>query len=109
MGAEPGEGLRPPGGDPEEAAMSFEGPPPGAPGSALAGVVARNARRPAAIDGVHGIGEGRTPAGDPAVRIDDDDRVREALPREIEGFPVEVVVVPGGFDILPEPGAEPGG
>jgi len=36
------------------------------------------------------------------VRIDvEDDSVRARLPEEIEGYPVQVVVVPGGFEILP--------
>jgi hypothetical protein len=48
------------------------------------------------------VSQGRTPTGDDAVRVDiEDDSVRERLPTEIEGYAVEVVVVPGGFGILP--------
>ena len=85
----------------EEAAISFT--PPTAQGqSAVTGVVERNRSELAKIPGVHGVSEGRTSIGDPAVRIDvEDDSVRGRLPKEIDGYPVEVVVVPGGFDILP--------
>ena len=90
-----------PGGDPEEAAISFT-PPNRQAQSAIAGVVERHRAELAKIPGVHGVSEGRTPIGDPAVRIDvEDDSVRTRLPKEIEGYPVEVVVVPGGFGILP--------
>jgi hypothetical protein len=90
-----------PGGAPEEAAISFTPPIPQGQ-SAVTGVVERNRAELAKIPGVHGVSEGRTPIGDPAVRIDVEDySVRARLPKEIEGYPVEVVVVPGGFEILP--------
>jgi hypothetical protein len=90
-----------PGGAPEEAAVPFTSPTPQGQ-SAVTGVVERNRAELAKIPGVHGVSEGRTPIGDPAVRIHvEDDSVRARLPKEIEGYPVEVVVVPGGFEILP--------
>jgi hypothetical protein len=90
-----------PGGAPEEAAISFTQPNPQGQ-SAVTGVVERNRAELAKIPGVYGVSEGRTPIGDPAVRIDvEDDSVWARLPKEIEGYPVEVVVVPGGFEILP--------
>jgi hypothetical protein len=95
-----------PSGAQEEAAISFT--PPNRQGqSAVAGVVERNRAELAKIPGVHGVSEGRTPIGDPAVRIDvEDDSVRARLPKEIEGYPVEAVVVPGGFEILPASGTD---
>ncbi len=91
-----------PGGAPEQAAVSFTPPPPQRPQSSIAGVVERNRARLFKIEGVHGVSEGQTPIGDDAVRIDvENDLVRDRLPKEIEGYPVQVVVVPGGFGILP--------
>jgi hypothetical protein len=70
--------------------------------SEIDGVIDRHSRELLAIDGVHGVGVGRTPIGDTAVRIDiDNESVRSRLPREVDGYPVEVAIVPGGFDILP--------
>ncbi|MGH2532408.1 MAG: hypothetical protein ACRDJW_08885 [Thermomicrobiales bacterium] len=98
-------GFAEPSGASEEAAISFTPPAPQGPQSPITGVVERNTTRLSQIEGVHGVGEGRTPIGNDAVRIDvEDDSVRERLPRELEGFPVQVVVVPGGFGILPAKG-----
>jgi hypothetical protein len=106
------QGFAEPGGSPEQAAVSFTPPdstagfsasprPQGAP-SPLTAVVERNKARLLQIEGVHGVAESRTRIGDDAVRVDiDDDSIRQRLPNEIEGYPVEVVVVPGGFGILP--------
>ncbi|MGH3874231.1 MAG: hypothetical protein ACRDSR_22475 [Pseudonocardiaceae bacterium] len=48
------------------------------------------------------MSEGRTPIGDDAIRVDvEDESVRDRLPKTVEGYPVEVVVVPGGFGIFP--------
>ena len=91
-----------PGDASEEAAVSFTPPDLREPQSAIAGVVERTGSELSKIKGVHGVSEGRTLIGDAAVRIDvEDESVRERLPKEIEGYPVEVVVVPGGFEILP--------
>lgn len=97
-----GRGFAEPGGAPEQAAVSFTPPVPQGPRSAITGVVERHRAEVSRIEGVYGMSEGRTPIGDDAIRIDvDNDSVRDRLPKEIEGFPVEVVVVPGGFEILP--------
>jgi hypothetical protein len=98
---EQGRGFGEPGDAQEEAAVSFAAPP--AQGSSvIADVVERSTERLSRIEGVHGIAVGRTAIGDDSVRIDvEDDSVRERLPDEIEGYPVEVVVVPGGFGTLP--------
>jgi hypothetical protein len=87
---------------PESAAASSAPPRPQGPPSPLTTVVERSKAQLLQIEGVHGVAEGRTPIGDDAVRVDiDDDSIRPRLPNEIEGYPVEVVVVPGGFGILP--------
>lgn len=86
----------------EEAAMSFTPPLQQRPTSPVSGAVERSREWLVQIEGVHGVSEGRTAIGDDAVRVDvEDDAVRDRLPKEIEGFQVEVVVVPGGFGILP--------
>ncbi len=91
-----------PGSASEEAGVSFKPSPPQRPQSRIAGVVERSKAELSKIEGVHGVSEGRTPTGDDAVRVDiEDDSVRERLPTEIDGYAVEVVVVPGGFGILP--------
>ena len=96
-----GQDFAEPGGAPEKAPISFTPPSPQGQ-SAVAGIIERHRAELANIPGVHGVSEGRTLTGDPAVRIDvEDASVRARLPKEIEGYPVEVVVVPGGFGILP--------
>lgn len=98
-----GDDFQEPSPAPEQAAVSFTSPPP-PPGRqpAITAVVERNRARLLTIEGVHGVAEGRSPIGGDAVRIDvDDESVRDRLPTRIEGYPVEVVVVPGGFGILP--------
>ena len=100
--AQGNEGFGAPSGLPEQAAASFTPPPPQGPQSAITRVVERNKARLFEIEGVHGVSVGRSPIGDDAIRIDiDNESVRDRLPQEIEGYPVETVVVPGGFGILP--------
>lgn len=97
-----GESFTVPGGGPEEAAVSFTPPPGQGAARAITGVVERNRERLFRVEGVHGVSEGRNAIGDDAVRVDvEDESVRNRLPAEIEGYPVDVVVVPGGFGILP--------
>lgn len=101
-GAQGNEGFEEPGGPPEQTAVSFTPPPSQEPQSEITRVVERNKARLFEIEGVYGVSEGRSPIGDDAVRIDiDNESVRDCLPREIEGYPVETVIVPGGFGILP--------
>lgn len=91
-----------PGDASEEAEVSFEPSAAQRPQSRIAGVVERSRADLLKIEGVHGVSEGRTPTGDDAVRVDiEDDSVRERLPTAIDGYPLEVVVVAGGFGILP--------
>lgn len=96
-----GEIFANPGGAPEQAAVPFTPAPHGSQ-SPITGVVERNRGRLHKIEGVHGVSEGRTPIGNDAIRVDvENESVRDRLPSEIEGYPVEIVVVPGGFGILP--------
>jgi hypothetical protein len=116
MDSEHGQRFAEPGGHAERAAVSFvppddprpsaapaQPPPlPQRPPSPLAAVLERSRKRLFEIEGVHGVAEGRTPAGDDAVRVDvDSEIVGRRIPNEIEGYPVEVVIVPGGFGTLP--------
>lgn len=97
-----GRAFEAPGDAPEQAAVSYTGPGPQGPQSAVTATVERHRAELTKIAGVYGVAESRTAIGDPAIRIDiDNDSVRDRLPKEIEGLPVEVVVVPGGFEILP--------
>lgn len=98
----PGETFAEPCGAPEQAEISFTRPPPQRVPSPITEIVERNRARLSEIEGVHGVAESRTPSGDDSIRVDvEDDSVRERVPKEIEGYPVEVIVVPGGFGILP--------
>jgi hypothetical protein len=50
------------------------------------------------IDGVIGVAHGRTSLGADAVLVHVvDESVRADVPAEIEDFPVEVIIVEGGF------------
>ena len=91
-----------PGDASERAEMSFSPSGSESASSEIGGVIDRHSGELLKIKGVYGVGAGRTPIGDDAVRVDiDNESIRGQLPQEIEGYPVEVVVVPGGFDILP--------
>ncbi|MDQ4093604.1 MAG: hypothetical protein M3143_09450 [Actinomycetota bacterium] len=97
-----GQGFAEPGGAPEQAAVFFAPLPQQKPNSPITSVVERSRARLHKIEGVHGVSEGRTSIGDDAVRVDvENELVRDRLPKDIDGYPVEVVVVPGGFGILP--------
>jgi hypothetical protein len=93
-----GQGFLEPGADGGEAAVSAFTPNP-QPTSPIDGVLERNGPRLLAIDGVIGIGHTRTAIGADAVLVHVlYDSVRERVPEEMEGYPVEVVVIKGGFD-----------
>ena len=90
-----------PGGEPEEAEVSLT-PPVSQPASPITAVVERHRAELTRVKGVYGVSEGRTAIGDDAIRVDvESESVGEQLPSELEGYPVEVVVVPGGFEALP--------
>lgn len=58
-----------------------------------------------AIEGVRGVGVGRTPIGDSAIVVYlRDDSVRQRVPRQVGGYPVETVVT-GEIDAYRAPGA----
>jgi hypothetical protein len=69
-------------------------------GSRVAAAIERARAGILAVPGVYGVSEGRTPLGDPAIRVDvEDDAVAAHLPATVEGFSVVAVVVRGGFEI----------
>ena len=79
----------------EEAAMPYE--PEQASGGAgqsqVESVRARNERTLMAIDGVVGVGIGRTPIGDDAIVLYlRDASVKQRVPTQVEGYPVETTV-----------------
>ncbi|MGE3154072.1 MAG: hypothetical protein AB7G48_18680 [Nitrospiraceae bacterium] len=70
----------------------------GRPKATIEAVRARNEGSLMAIEGVVGIGIGRTASGDDAVVIYlRDESVRQRVPAAIEGYPLEIVVT-GGID-----------
>lgn len=89
------------GGANEQAAVPWQ-PDRAGPATPLDDMIERYRPQLLAVEGVHGVSHGRTAIGDDAIRVDiERDSVRRQLPTDIEGYPVVVVVVPGGFDILP--------
>jgi hypothetical protein len=63
-------------------------------------VIARTAAELVSRQGVHGVGRGYArPGQDGIVIFVDNDEVKTSLPTEIEGYPVAVETVPGGFTI----------
>lgn len=81
----------------EEAAVPYN-PVPQAPRTPIEGVIQRHRDSLVAIDGVVGVGHGQTGIGRSAVMLYAlKASVADRAPKELEGYPVEVVVVPGGF------------
>lgn len=75
-------------------------PPPGPPMDELDAVITRVAQDLKHVPGVHGVGRGLgTPERDAIVVFVDHADVGKSLPEQIEGYPVAVQVVPGGFSI----------
>jgi hypothetical protein len=69
-------------------------------GDELDEVIARTAAELKHTKGVHGVGRGYAqPGRDAIVVFVDNDGVKTSLPTEIDGYPVAVEVVPGGFTI----------
>lgn len=79
----------------EEAAMPYDpGQASGGAGqSQVESVLARNERTLMAIDGVVGVGIGRTRVGDDAIVLYlRDASVKQRVPTQVEGYPVETTV-----------------
>lgn len=82
----------------EQAAVAWT-PTPERPATPIDEMLERNRPRLLTIEGVIGVGHGRTASGDDAVLIYvTDNSVRDRTPGTVEGYAVDVVVVPGGFD-----------
>jgi hypothetical protein len=83
----------------EDAALPATPPPPGPGGpDRIDEVLERSRPELLAIPGVVGIGHGRTQDGDDAIIVwVTDSGAADRLPAEIEGYPVIVNTVPGGF------------
>ena len=88
MFTDPHEGL----GQEEQAAISYQ-PGPATQSSGVSLAKERNESRLLAIEGVRGVGIGRTAIGDDAlVLFLVDESVARRLPGEVDGYPVETVV-----------------
>jgi hypothetical protein len=84
----------------EQAAVetSDSPPPPYWSQTPLSEALARHRVRLLAIKGVYGVSEGQDPNGQEIVRVDvESTDAASGLPPDVDGFPVRVVVVPGGF------------
>lgn len=100
-----GGGFEAPHGGEEQAAVPFASGPGAAP-SPIDAVLERNTPWLREIAGVVGIGAGRTATGDDAIVIHvRDASVQDRLPETVEGYPVVVEVVPGGFEIQDQGGS----
>jgi hypothetical protein len=94
-----GRGFEEPAGRGEEAALRATGPPPSS-GRAdpVDDILERSRPQLLAIPGVVGTGHGRTQKGDDAIIVwVTDAAAAERVPADIEGYPVIVNTVPGGF------------
>jgi hypothetical protein len=95
-----GQGFEEPAHNHEEAALpATTTPPPNQGGThPIDGVLERIRPELLAIPGFAGVGRGQTPDGNDAVIVwVTDPEAAERVPTEIEGYPVIVNVVPGGF------------
>lgn len=81
-----------------QAAVTPSAPPPG-PSTPIDDAIEWQRPRLLTIDGVIGVARGQSSTGGDAVLVHVlDDSVRARVPEEVEGLPVEVVVIRGGFD-----------
>ena len=84
----------------ESAAMPAQGEAAASPSTEIAGARDRNESMLLATAGVVGVAIGRTPIGDDAIVVYlKDSSFEPGVPREVEGFPVEIVVT-GEIDAL---------
>jgi hypothetical protein len=102
-----GQGFEEPAHGQEEAALPATTPPPNQGGThPIDDVLERNRPELLSIPGFAGVGRGQTPEGNDAiiVWVTDPDAAKR-VPTEIEGYPVIVNVVPGGFRALNDEGS----
>jgi hypothetical protein len=84
---------------PENAVTPPYSPDPGPPPTGVQAAVDRHRDELLAIDGIVAVSVGRTPVGDDGVIVYADRPTLEAaVPEEVEGYAVQIEVVPGGFD-----------
>lgn len=82
----------------EQAAMAYPGPP----SSAADAVIDRARAALRDLPGFVGVGRTRTAIGDEAIAVYMlSTSAADQIPDHLEGLPVQLVVVPGGFDTLP--------
>jgi hypothetical protein len=96
-----GQGFEEPAHSSEEAALPSTTPPP-VPGGThpIDDVLERTRPELLAIPGFGGAGRGQTPDGNDAIIVwVTDSDAAERVPTEIEGYPVIVNIVPGGFRV----------
>lgn len=85
----------------EDAATPPYSPESAARPTLVQGVVERHRDELLKIDGVVGVAVGRTPVGDDAVIVYvDRPTLEDRVPDEVKGYPVQIEVVPGGFEAL---------
>jgi hypothetical protein len=94
-----GQGFEEPAESHEEAALPATTPPPNQGGAhPVDDVLERHRPELLTIPGFAGVGRGQTPDGNDAIIVwVTDPDAAERVPAEIEGYPVIVNVVPGGF------------
>jgi hypothetical protein len=84
-------------GDGEDAAIP-EGPPPGPGSHPIDAAIDSWRGQLLGAAGVEGVGHGLTPDGHDAVLVFiSDESAKPSIPAEIEGYPVLIERVPGGF------------
>jgi hypothetical protein len=82
----------------ESAARSWQ-PTESAPATRVDSVVGRASSRLLKLKGVHGLAHGLRGGQTVILIFVDDESVRDLLPGDIEGYPVVVELVAGGFGI----------
>ncbi|MFC9919555.1 hypothetical protein [Agromyces binzhouensis] len=84
--------------DGEDAALPAGQPPPGPEPDPVDELIAAEQDRLLGLSGVDGVGHGRTDEGEDAIIVwISDPAAATSVPRAIEGVPVIVEHVPGGF------------
>ncbi|MCZ6876044.1 MAG: hypothetical protein O7G88_21365 [bacterium] len=87
----------------EEAAMPYPAEEEGEymPTSEIERAIHKHDQQLLSIDGVEGMGTGQDEIGDSVIVVYlSDETVRQRIPSALEGFPVRIEMVPGGFHAL---------